>query len=69
MTDFTPIEAFLERARLLTSTRSRELRLSVEEATNLAINIGELLNQLSKKQLSTPEVVEVVMNGGDFTST
>jgi hypothetical protein len=69
MHDFTPIENFLQRARGLGGSRSKELRLSLEEATTLAINVGELLVKLAKAEQAEPEeTIELVVSGGGFIS-
>lgn len=67
MKDYSEIESFLARVKLMTKSRSKELRLSLEEATMLAANVGELLAEIAKSN-QKEEVVNVVMTGGDFTS-
>jgi hypothetical protein len=65
--DYEPIRDFLKRVRSLgkTSGAKKELRLSLEEANRLAVNIAELMTQLASEN-GEEEVVQIVLDGGSF---
>jgi hypothetical protein len=66
--DYQPIQDFLKRVRSLgnTSGAKKELRLSIEEANRLAVNIAELMTDLARGS-NEEEVVQIVVDGGSFT--
>lgn len=72
MSDDT-ITKFLERVRSAQRSRSRELRLTIEEASELTSAIGILLNKTQKAlteivnlQTQQNNVTDIVMDGGNF---
>lgn len=48
--DTTHIQAFMQRVRLASSGRARDVRLSIEDATALSASIGEMLARLAEAQ-------------------
>lgn len=67
----TPIEEFLDRARLAIKSNQKNLTLSIKEVTDLQNSLsivmtrlaGELDQTISKTQTGN---IEVRMNGGSF---
>ena len=66
MTD--PISKFMNRVQAAQQGRSKDVRLSIEEAHELTTAIGELLAiKLQAVKLNTsPDVIEVKVDGGSF---
>lgn len=70
MVDYEPIQDFLKRVRAVGNSGGgkKELRLSFDEANRLAVNLAELLAAATREN-SKDEVLQIVVDGGDFTST
>lgn len=68
--DYEPIQDFLKRVRSIGKAAGgkKELRLSLEEANRLAVNIAELMTALAKDN-ATEEVYEIVLDGGALKTT
>ena len=58
-----PITVFLGRVKQMTTGRSKEMRLSYEEAHNLAVSIAQLLAKEVAK-IEPPQ--EILISGGSL---
>jgi hypothetical protein len=66
MMNYEPIDTFLTRAKQMTRSGSKDMRLSLQEANMLAISIAELLGQL-QRQAPVTALAPTVIDGGSFT--
>lgn len=65
------IQQFIQQVKTLENSRSKELRMSAEQAKNLAFTLGIVmarlngdLEKLLATQSSTEEVIQVTVDGG-----
>lgn len=70
-TNTKSIETFLEKARGLQRSRSKQLVLTAEEANDLAISIGQILLEANGylaelREQDDARVIQVSVNGGKF---
>lgn len=66
------IDDFLVRAKQLARSGSRDMRMTSQEVTALAINIGEMMTRLAKDMSDQPMVSQKTngvtrVDGGGFT--
>lgn len=64
---YEAIDEFLARVKQLSRAGSKDMRMSFQEANNLALTLAEMLSQLNKQ---TPTVVASnpsVIDGGTFS--
>lgn len=66
-----PIQQFIQQVKSLDNSRSKELRLTAEQAKNLAFTLGIVmarlngdLEKLIASQSSNEEVIQVTVDGG-----
>lgn len=65
--DTTHIQAFMQRVRLASSGRARDVRLSIEDASALSASIGELLAKLAEMQVKDTNTNTIVqLDGGNL---
>lgn len=57
-----PVTSFLERVKQMQTGRSKEMRMSYEEANKLALTIAQLVTEAAKKV--EPDDGIVVIRGG-----
>ena len=64
------LEEFIKKVRLAVKSGQKEIKIPVSEAENVVHNLSlislRLLNRQQKIE-STPEIVNVVMDGGGFS--
>lgn len=64
--DTTHIQAFMQRVRLASSGRAKDVRMSVEDATALSASIGDVLARLAEVQGQDTSSGAVHLDGGSF---
>lgn len=60
-----PVHQFLERVKQMQTGRSKEMRMSYEEANKLALTIAQLLVVEAKKV--TPDDGTIIISGGSLS--
>jgi hypothetical protein len=66
-----PIEDFLNKARVAIKSNQKDLTLSIKEVTDLQNSLAVVMTRLTGEldqvvSNSTPENIQVTMNGGQF---
>lgn len=61
-----PIQRFLERVRQASKTGAKDIRLTTNEATEIAASLAQILLSQSTESLKTESSHAVVMDGGTF---
>lgn len=67
-----PIQQFIQQVKTADASRQREVRLTIEQAKNLALTLGIVMSRLegdleklvAESKGSSDEVIEVKMDGG-----
>lgn len=63
-----PLTAFMTRVRSMASTRSKEIRLTADEVTELSATIAQLLaHNLALETAIAEQSTEVHISGGTFS--
>ncbi len=67
-----PIQQFIQQVKSAENSRSKELRIDITQAKNLAFTLGIVMSRLNGdlekllvKQNSSEEIIQVTMDGGN----
>ena len=67
-----PIQQFIQKVKSAENSRSKELRMDITQAKNLAFTLGIVMSRLNGdlekllvKQNNSEEIIQVTMDGGN----
>lgn len=70
----TPIQQFIQQVRAADNSRSKEVKLSIDQAKNLAYTLGILMSRLegdleklvAESRANSNEIIEIKLDGSKF---